>query len=434
MAASGNTITDSFVGAVAGFTTTLERLFIVQPIEGARRLQCRLDPRLYSESFRIRRIREGKQAKKGDRFVLFVLYARSSVPAFIETVLRSIGRSRLNLVISTNAHITDALREELLEKCHLLIERADLGRDFGGYKDGISIIEKRYGTPERLILLNDSLFFFEKGLDQLIADLDGEEEVIGITEDFHQYYHIQSFALSFGPTVLRHKRVRRYWRQYRPISTRLWAVNHGERRLTLCLMRAGFRPKILYHAARLVPHLRTRRLLDLMEAVYFLPQATRGRLYRELDELRDSQTLPALAALDTVSRSVRRLSKAGGDELAALRESNMSQVLRVTYQIASVHRTREEWAVETFGERIGVLIANHNQVHMAGFLFMKYLGLPVMKRDLFFREVYALEEIDNILTMLGEPMKDEVMSELRQKGAAFLLRGIRRILYRHGAL
>ena len=132
MAGPANSIGESVVGIFTGFKGELELLFIVYPIEALRRLWYHLDPRLYSEKRRIRRIGEGQVAKKGDRFVLFIFYARSSIPPFIQTLIDAIERSRLNLVISTNARITPALRASLLEKCHLLIERADLGRDFGG--------------------------------------------------------------------------------------------------------------------------------------------------------------------------------------------------------------------------------------------------------------------------------------------------------------
>ena len=34
--------------------------------------------------------------------------------------------------------------------CLLLIERENVGRDFGGYKDGISVILQTFGFVERL--------------------------------------------------------------------------------------------------------------------------------------------------------------------------------------------------------------------------------------------------------------------------------------------
>ena len=434
MAGPAKIIGESIAGFFVGLIRVLEFLFVVYPIETSKRIWFRLDPRLYVERLRIRRISEGAIAPKSDRFILFILYATTAVPPFIQTVIDAVGRTRLNLVISTNAQISDELRAALLEKCHMLIERADLGRDFGGYKDGISIIEQRYGVPERLILLNDSLFFFEKGLDALIADLDGEEDLIGMTEDFHLYYHIQSFALSFSRNVLLNRRFRRYWRKFKPISTRFWAIQRGERALTYWLQRGGFQPKILYHATRLTPRMRTTRLMDLFEAAHLLPHKMRDRFFRELDELREAQILPTLAALDAASKSVRRLRKIGPVGNEQLRGSNIEKALRVSHQIANMHRAREEWAVQTFGEKITIAIADHNQIHAGGFLFMKYLGMPVMKRDLFYREVYGLEEIDEALSNFQEPMKAEIMADLRQKGTATLLGGVQKILYRHGAI
>ena len=80
MAGPANTITEALVGIYTGFKGELELLFIVYPIETLRRVWYHLDPRLYVERLRIRRVSEGKVAQKGDRFVLFVLYAKTSIP------------------------------------------------------------------------------------------------------------------------------------------------------------------------------------------------------------------------------------------------------------------------------------------------------------------------------------------------------------------
>jgi len=422
------------MGFVSGLKHRLELLFIIYPIEGLLRLWYHLDLRVYSERLRVRRISEGRIARKHNRYVLFVFYARDSIPAFTQTVIDAIQRRSLNLVISTNAKITPALREALLDKSCLLIERADLGRDFGGYKDGISIIQKRFGTPDRLILLNDSLFYFEKGLDEFIAAFDGDTELIGMCEDLHLYYHIQSFALSVGSRVLANKRFQTYWRKFRPISTRRWAIGKGERSLTRQLLRAGFKPRILYSAAQLIPHLRACEFGQLLEAVRMLPTAARAPLFQQLKELETAKAVAPLPLLDALSRSVSRLQRveAVGDQ--ELRSANVKEILTISRSALVVHEHHEEWAMKLMGESIAAEVADRNQIHFGGFLFMKYLGLPAFKRDLFFRELYSLEEIDEELAVQPEWLKEEVLADLRQKGTAALLSGLAKIRYRHGSI
>ena len=199
-------VIDGIVASIVRALGEIELFLIVRPIEGIRRIWYHLDPRLYSRRLRIHRITEGGVAVKGNRYILFVLFTKYELPAYFQTLIDAVGRSPLNLIIVSNCHLSPTLRETLLRQCHVVIERTDLGRDFGGYKDGISILFERKADIERLIIINDSLFFLEGKVDELIAELNGEEDVIGMTEDFHLYYHIQSFALSFSRLVLTNRR------------------------------------------------------------------------------------------------------------------------------------------------------------------------------------------------------------------------------------
>jgi hypothetical protein len=417
----------------AGIGGQFELWFIIYPIEGLQRLWCHLDPRVYSARLRIRMISEGRLKKKSGRFVLFSLYAPRHTPAFTESLFRAIERSRLNLVISTNARITSDQRQALLERCHLLIERANLGRDFGAYSDGIRVLQKYFGNIERLILLNDSLYYLEDGLDDLLAGLDGEEDVIGMTEVIEHHYHIGSYAISFGWRVLLNARFQEYWRKYRPISTRRWSIHRGEINLTRAVIRAGFRPKILYYGGRLYPFLQKCDLGELAMAMRLLPNFFRELLYDRFDRLRAGQTAATLSALDSLSKSALRLQKLNGRH-ADLRGANIAYMLSMSHQAASVYGEPERAVLSDLSRRIVATVNAHNQMHVGGFLFMKYLGMPAFKRDVFFREVYRLEDVDEILSMMKVPLKNEIMADLRQKGTQLHLWGLKKILGRHGSI
>ena len=427
-------VIERMVGPFFTLRWTLELVTVILPFEAAMRVWYHLDPRVYSERLRIRRIGEGKIVKKSDRFVLFVLYTRHTIPAFTQTLIDAVGRSDLNLVISTNAKITPVLRAALLEKCHLLIERADLGRDFGGYKDGISIIEKRYGVPKRLVLLNDSLFYFERGLEQFVKDLDGDEEVISMTEVFEFHYHLGSFAISFGSPMLKNRRFRQYWKRYRPISTRRWSIHKGEVGLTRMLIKAGGQPRVLYEGAQLIPFLNRQNVRDYLEAVRFLPSDFRKQLYTQFEDVHSSQTDHSLNALGTLSKSIRRIEANREPLHAELRTNNILEMLEINQLTASTHIDRESWVLKTLAHRIVGSIVKRNQMHVGGFLFMKHLGMPAIKRDITYRDVYRLNEVEDLLDQLQEPLRAEVAADLRQKGSQSYLYGLARILAKHGSI
>jgi hypothetical protein len=405
------------------FRWWLESKLLIMPVEGLARLWYHLDPRLYVRRFRISRVTEGLAVKKSGKYAIFVLYARSTLPSFTVNLIDAVARTPFNLIIVSNIELDPLQRAQLQEQCHILIERANLGRDFGAYKDGIEYILEHDKDVERVLLVNDSLFFFSRGLDKLLADFDGPQEFIGTTEVLEFHYHVQSFMLSFGRNVLRNRHFLKYWRKYRPVSTRRWSIHKGEVNLTRRLTRAGFRPHILFQAAQLTPHLQRRAVRDVLESVRLFPDSFRRRLYQQFDEIvGEGGRKDSLAALETISQGVRTLPASRGDD--------RSKLGRISGQAV----TMEKWNFEILTNKIVSTIADRNQVHVGGFFFMKYLGLPIIKRDIFFREIYALEEVHRILTDLNEPLRDEVLSDLRRGGTGKHISGFRRILYRHGSI
>ena len=268
------------------------------------------------------------------------------------------------------------MRAQLLDACYVLIERANVGRDFGAYKDAVNILMRSEKEIDRLILMNDSMFFFERGLGKLMADLDGEGEFIGLTEVFEYHYHVQSFLLSFGFHAVRSRAFRKFWKSYKPIGTRRWSIHKGEVSLTRRMTKAGFRPHILFQAAQLIPHLRPRPIREILESVRLLPSYCRPLLYKEFDKFIGTEGF-SIADFEAISQGVRLVGQA-----IALLDSGIHGQLD----------TMERWNFEIFGNRLIGLIAKRNQMHVGGFLFMKYLGLPIIKRDIFYRGVYSLEE------------------------------------------
>jgi len=403
----------------------VEYRIIIPIIEGLVRLVLHFDPRVYSERLRIRNVTEGNADLKSSRFVIFVLYSKAGLPAFTANLIEAIGRSDLNLIVVANAELEPIVKARLAEQCFLLIERTNLGRDFGAYRDAISVLLRRFKTVDRLILLNDSLFYFQRGLDKFVAQLNGTQDFIGVTEVFEYHYHVQSFALSFGARVVNNKKFRKFWRKFRPISTRRWSVHKGEVSLTRRLTKAGFSPHILYQAAELRPRLGALPIRELLETVRLLPTFFRAKIFEEVNEILGREDVEEVAALEAISQGIRSVAPHGynrGPEAGALGD--------ISGQAAAMER----WSFEILGDRIVSTIAKRNQMHVGGFLFMKYLGLAAIKRDIFYRDVYTLEDVHRILTEFREPLRDEALADLRRSGTAAHLNPFMKLLFRHGSI
>ena len=347
----------------------------------------RLDPRLYSEGKRVRRVYDGTSVKPGGKFLVFLLYAHERVPLFTQTFIDAVQRSTFNLVLVSNAELGDSLKAALLPACRLLIERANVGRDFGAYKDGISIVTKRFPEIARLVLGNDSVAFLPENLDALLRALDGPEDFIGVSEVYDHHYHVASFLLSFGPRVLRSEAFGRFWRNYLPIGTRRWAILKGEGPLTATLLKAGFRPHVLFRLSTLRQHLRS--VGDVNDLKPLLPPGIFATISGSAE-----RDLPAL---------IRHLSG---------RAPPPRPVADAVIQAAMAT----------------------NQLHGAGFLFKRFMGLPVVKRDICYRQIHPLEQVAAVLDDVEPALRRAILEDFERRGDASRVPLLLLPLYHHGMI
>lgn len=352
---------------------------LVRCMDAANWVAQAFDPRTYLLHLRVRAISDGLSAKSSGRFAVLLIYCDGSLPAFTRTFIQAIERSSFNLIAVSNGDLDAASRAYLLEHSRLLIDRNNIGRDFGGYKDAIAILMQRFPHVSRLVLANDSVFYLPQGLNKLVAELDGDQEFIGVSEIFEHHYHVASFLISFGPAVLASLAFRRFWTRYRPFNSRRWAILQGEGVLTATLIAAGFQPHVLYRTGDL-----------------------RRQLERCLPEhiIRDVQALPAKAR---------------------------SKIAQRRCEVAKADPAR------LTGEIIDVIQAR-NQMHYGGFLFRRHLGLPLVKRDLVYRGVYSLPDALANLGDLDPAWLDAVSADFRSRPSPASFGPLRRLLYRHGAI
>lgn len=75
------------------------------------------------------------------------------------------------------------------------------------------------------------------------------------------------------------------------------------------------------------------------------------------------------------------------------------------------------------------------QAHTGAFFFPKFLGSPFLKRDLIYRELFSLYEVERMLGELGfGEYREPIADEIRQRGTAAHLKGMKRRRYRLGLI
>lgn len=99
-------------------------------------------------------------------------------------------------VFITNSTPPAADWEAIAADSVLRIRRANVGRDFGAWRDAAAIALQRFGTPQELLLTNDSVLGPFLPLGPLVdAWRAGGDGFFGLTESLGGGAHLQSYAL-----------------------------------------------------------------------------------------------------------------------------------------------------------------------------------------------------------------------------------------------
>jgi hypothetical protein len=196
----------------------------------------------------------------GQRAALFVLWQPSGLaPSTLLTCdhLRAQGFAP---VAVSNAPLTDRDRAALAARTALVIERPNLGHDFGAWRDVILLWLRSARLPENgLLLLNDSIWFPLSPDDDLLTRIEAEALTHGFTGAVWMERpgrphsaHYQSYLLMFGPRALTHPAFAAFWQGYLASSRRDSVLARGEKGLSRAMSAAGLAAPATVSPARLL--------------------------------------------------------------------------------------------------------------------------------------------------------------------------------------
>lgn len=190
-----------------------------------------------------------------NKVVIFLIYQPKGVPASVFLTLNYLIRKGYAPLIVMNSSILPADVERMHKASWLLITRPNFGYDFGGYRDGLRILRRAGPMPERLIIMNDSVWFPMQGdpLPKLEARLDtGDLDAVGLNQDQKVRYHrdgtyhfetrhLESYFYLFSKACMESAAFVSFWADYRMSSDKSYTIKFGEIGFSKHMMRFGAR-------------------------------------------------------------------------------------------------------------------------------------------------------------------------------------------------
>jgi hypothetical protein len=210
---------------------------------------------------RQKRISQGSVSDAA-RVVVYLIYPKNGLLESHFRALNHFLEHGYSPIVVSNVSLSDVDRTRLLTSVNRLIERPNYGYDFGGYRDGVLFLRDRLPSLERLALMNDSVWFpVTRTRDWLPAAEALGWDVVGAVSNFfvdpkqvrdcpevhgawrydtrHPKFHYCSFALSFGPAVLRDTQFLRFWDRLKLSDDKIATVHRGEVGLGQWVVRSG---------------------------------------------------------------------------------------------------------------------------------------------------------------------------------------------------
>lgn len=207
----------------------------------------------YERDFdRLTRLTEGAHASR-DKIAIFLIYQpKSLAPSVLDTCRWLVSEAYAPFVVS-NGMLDHATRGALAAESWRLLERPNFGYDFGGYRDGIRLLGCWDMVPERLIIMNDSVWM--PMVPNLMAQLEegcAKADIYGLLHDTKMidsgrdslsgkrgYSYVESYFYLLRRNTWKTQAFQDFWHRYQMSNDKSRTIKFGEVGFSGAMMAAG---------------------------------------------------------------------------------------------------------------------------------------------------------------------------------------------------
>lgn len=194
--------------------------------------------------------------------ILLVFQPKGLSRSRLLTIRHLVEKGYAPFVIS-NAPLSGADHAALRPIVWRVLERQNFGYDFGGYRDGILLLDQWDIRPERLLVLNDSIWLplapgstlidrmEAAGGDIIGTILHPDKERRRVVRTVRRGF-VESYLYAIRGSAVQRPAFRSYWSRYRLSSNKFNAVRLGERGFSRAMRSGGLDVVGLFSAETLV--------------------------------------------------------------------------------------------------------------------------------------------------------------------------------------
>jgi hypothetical protein len=196
---------------------------------------------------RLIRVVPGRLAA-GEGLAIYLIYQPDGLSPSTLIEATHLARRGYPAIIVSNAPLSPEDLERLSERSVAVVIRPNVGYDFGGYRDGLRYMDSAGLDPERLIMVNDSIWFPLRADETLVTRMEAAAEAFqGAHYELKgkrtKSAHYESYFFLIRREARQSAAFRSFWRDYPMSSTRWKVLRRGEKGFSQAMFKAGFAPK-----------------------------------------------------------------------------------------------------------------------------------------------------------------------------------------------
>jgi hypothetical protein len=213
-----------------------------------------------------------------NRIAALLIFQPGAMPASILEECDLLTGHGYSVLVVSNGPLLPQARTDLLPHVWRLLERPNLGYDFGGYREAVMHLWDEGVEPEELLILNDSVWIVEDVFPAFLDRLGAmEADVTGaVLRSKKGKRWLESYFFRFSKVALTHPGFRTFWQNYRLIDSKFGVIRQGERDFSVAINKQGLQIAALADNIAFLDRVGEAADEDLQLALAYATPATGG--------------------------------------------------------------------------------------------------------------------------------------------------------------
>lgn len=223
----------------------------------------------------------------GAKVAVYLLWQPGELLESTIALCKQLAIRGYSTLIVSNAPISEKDKARLVPLVWHILERPNVGYDFGGYRDGILFLWEKNVRLERLLLFNDSVWFVPTPMGEALDIFESsEDEVFGtVVRRKKEKNWIESYFFSFSKAVFESRAFSGFWRNYILSDNKYIVIRKGERDFGVALEAGGIKLRGLLSEELFMAKLKLRDAPFVLKTLKYANAAPNKRLADERSDL-----------------------------------------------------------------------------------------------------------------------------------------------------